>query len=552
MDALGPREFVDMLVVAAGCLEAKAAEIDALNVFPIPDGDTGTNMLLTMRSALRGARTAAESGAEATAEALARGALLGARGNSGVILSQFLVGIAEAVRGAERVGCLELARAFRRGSELAYAAVSRPVEGTMLTVMREASDAVRPFEQDQDLSALLEEALRGAGEALARTPQLLPELGAAGVVDAGGQGLYTLLEGACLYARGQREPLEGEELHMIPPRLPAGASGRGAAPGSAATPEPASFGFCVEFVLDHGTHSVEQVTGLLAAHGSSLVVAGARRAGRLPGSDAAPIRVHIHSSDPEGLLRRAAALGSLEQVQLRDMTRQHALYEHRRGDPRASSAPEVVAVVPGAGLARVFLSLGAAVVTVAAGSPSAQELLDAVDSASAADVIVLPNHRNIVPVAEQARRLSAKRVTVVPAATIPQGVAAMVAFAGEGDAKAAAARMDGALAGVHSVEVCRAVREAHLNGVRVDRDQHTGYLDGELVAACSSAGEAVREVLRRLPPGQIEVLTLYHGVEVQRERAEELAAALREDYPGVGVEVVSGGQPLYDYLVGVE
>ncbi|MBN1837717.1 MAG: DAK2 domain-containing protein [Spirochaetales bacterium] len=563
MALVGSREIREMLAVATGCLEAKASQIDALNVFPIPDGDTGTNMLLTMRSALRAVRAAEDQGFAAAVEAAGRGALLGARGNSGVILSQFLVGMSQELSGGTAIGCAELGRAFRRGSDLAYQAVSEPVEGTMLTVMREASEATRAFEESGQLAICLEAALRAAGEALARTPELLPVLRAAGVVDAGGQGLYTLLEGALLYARGQREAVSEDRLRLVPARIPAGRPGAEApteapaeaAGGGAGAP---SFGYCVEFVLDHGNRSTDQVTRLLAAQGSSLVVAGARAAasgaqsGRHSLEADIPVRVHIHCGDPEELIRQARTLGGVEQVQIRDMTRQHAEYQRRRATPGDGSAPQAVAVVPGAGLAKVFLSLGASVVVVSSRSPSAEELLDAVESAPVAEVVLLPNHKNIVPVAEQARKLSSRRVIVVPTVTVPQGVAAMVAFAGESGLELTSRRMLEALAEVYSIEVCRAVRSTRLNGVRVAKNQFTGYLDGELVVARPSAEQAVRASLERLAPADEAIVTLYHGADVPGERARELASVLRRDLPGVSVEVLSGGQALYDYLVGVE
>ena len=564
MTSLSAEELLEMLAAAARCLEAQAGSIDALNVFPVPDGDTGTNMLLTTRAALRAARAALggtamaarTAGLPEVAAAAARGALLGARGNSGVILSQILVGIAQALEGVNRLGPAELGRAFRRGSALAYQAVSVPTEGTMLTVMREAAEAGGRLQADSDLSGYLEATLAAAGRALERTPELLPVLREAGVVDAGGQGLYTLLEGMCLYARGQTEGGPGGDLHLIASRVPvppAGAQAGAAvsAPGAWEQAGP-SYGYCVEFVLDCGAKGADEVARDLGALGDSLIVAGLRTGQEhCEGADA-PLRVHIHCPEPEPLIRRAGSLGTIGQVQIRDMNRQNEFFRRGGRGAGAAAGSEVVAVVPGAGLARVFLSLGAAVVTVGAGSPSAEELLDAVQSAPGEAVIVLPNNKNVVPVAEQARKLSGKGVWVIPTASVAQGIAALVAFNPARGAEANRREMLQTMAAVRSLEVCKAVRDAHLNAVRVRKDQHAAYLDGELAGAGASAWEAIRRALERLPMHEAEVLTVYYGVEVDASKAEGLADCLRVEYPHVAVEVLSGGQPLYDYLIGVE
>lgn len=522
-----------MLETATRCLQAQASRIDALNVFPVPDGDTGTNMLLTMRAALRAA--AGDGSVSAVADAAARGALLGARGNSGVILSQFLVGMAQAVKGAAGIGPFELGRAFRRGSALAYKAVSRPVEGTMLTVLRETSEAVRPFESDRDLPAFLEAALAAAGAALARTPDLLPALKDAGVVDAGGQGLYTLLEGMCRYARGEGELIPAGDLHLVQARP------EPSRPGPEADVAPTS-GFCVEFTLSGRKHSLERVTRELGKLGTSLIVAG------LPGL----VRVHIHSDEPDALIHRAASLGSLEQLQVRDMNRQQEVHRRRRDEPNAVSDPDVVAVAPGAGLARVCLGLGAAVVVIGVRSPSAEELLEAIESAPAHQVFVLPNDKNIILVAEQARKLGSKEVSVIPATNIAQGIAALVAFRPEQTAEANLCSMGEALSAVHAIEVCQAVRTTRLNGVAVRKNQLAAYLDGELVAAAASAGKAIREALARLPMEKTQNIALYYGAGVRAGQAARLADSLRADYPHVEVEVISGGQPAQAYVIGVE
>ena len=514
-----------MLETATRCLQAQASRIDALNVFPVPDGDTGTNMLLTMRAALRAASR--DGSVSAVADAAARGALLGARGNSGVILSQFLVGMAQAVKGAAGIGPAELGRAFRHGSALAYKAVSQPVEGTMLTVLRETSEAVRPFEAEGDLPAFLEAALAAAGAALARTPDLLPVLREAGVVDAGGQGLYTLLEGMCLYTRGD---LQFVQARPEPSR-----------PGPTAEVAPTS-GFCVEFTLSRRKHSLERVTRELGKLGTSLIVAG------VPGL----VRVHLHSDEPDALIRRAASLGSLEQLQVRDMKRQQYAFQHRRDEPNAVIAPDVVAVVPGAGLARVCLGLGAAVVVVGVRSPSAEELLEAIESAPAARVFVLPNDKNIILAAEQARTLGSKEVSVIPATNIAQGIAALVAFRPEQTADANLRSMQEAMSAVHALEVCQAVRTTRLNGVAVRKNQLAAYLDGELVAAAASAGKAIREALAHLPMEKAQNLALYYGAGVRAGQAARLADSLRADYPRLEVEAISGGQPVQAYLIGVE
>ncbi|MCE2463133.1 MAG: DAK2 domain-containing protein [Dehalococcoidia bacterium] len=560
---------------ATRCLERYRDAINALNVFPVPDGDTGTNMLLTMRSVNDECSRAADSSVGAVMSAMAHGALLGARGNSGVILSQFFYGLAQGFHGKDESNGEDLAHAFESASRAAYNSVSKPVDGTMLTVIRELSQAATRRAGGAgghgDPLSVLEAALGAAKESLSRTPLQLPVLREAGVVDAGGQGVVTLLEGAFYCLSG----VEVETLELSVPVSPSTSFENVPSPGDLdqsvgqpvvheeylASTEEELYGYCTQFLIQGQRLDAGKIREELSSMAGSTVVVG--------GDDL--VKVHVHVHDPGPVISYAVSLGTIDQVSMTNMDQQHeefmAFHRGQTGTPEAPRQPAgkgtasaVVAVAWGDGYTDLFRGLGCASV-VAGGqtmNPSTQELLDAARDTGARDVILLPNNPNIILVARQAATVVEgdpdREVTlhVVPSRTIPQGVAALLAFSPEGDMESVLRSMDEALATVKTIEVTTAVRPVTLGELAVQEGQYIGILEGELVTAEDSAFLALQKTLLKVGPESGQLITLYWGGDVDEGQAGEEAARLQENIPGVEIEVVYGGQPFYHYVASLE
>ncbi|MBI4337242.1 MAG: DAK2 domain-containing protein [Chloroflexi bacterium] len=527
-------------ILAAGtrAVERNAEAINALNVFPVPDGDTGTNMLLTLRAVQEALDREPGGDAGAVLVVIARAALLGARGNAGVILSQFLRGLAHALEGKEQVEPADLARAWQVATAEAYKAVSRPVEGTMLTVMREAGLAAQRAATSRrgkpSALGVLEAALEGARTAVARTPELLPVLREAGVVDAGGQGFALVLEGAVRALRG--ESLEEVCMETVAP------TGRVSMAFLKAI-EDQTYGYCTQFTIQGCGLDPEAIRQHLSGRAESAVVIG----------DQAMVRVHVHVADPGPVMSYGVSLGTLAGVRVENMQEQNHEFVAARKSEQALASLGVVSVVWGDGLAKVMRNLGAAVVPGGQTmNPSCQELLEAVEKAPAATVILLPNNPNIIPTAQQAVPLACKPLHVVSTRSIPQGIAALLALSPDQDVEAAIAAMERAAASVRSGEVVTAIRDARLDGQAIRRGQVMGLLDGDLSMVGDSPPDVVEELVARAQPEEGQVLTLYWGGDVDQPMAESLAASLRRRWDHVDVELVYGGQPYYHYVFSLE
>ena len=541
VNSIGGQDLREMLTTATAWLEKSASDIDALNVFPVPDGDTGTNMLLTMRSGIEEAYRAPDQSAWAVAQALAKGALMGARGNSGVILSQIWRGLAQGLAEKESFTGSDLADALQQSSTMAYKGISNPVEGTILTVVREAADAAQAqvSSGSDDLISVMEAIVSAASESVANTPSLLPVLREAGVVDAGGQGLYTVLEGALRHLRGEAEQMQFRKPQMIPSNIPMA----GRLPQMVAADE-VPYGYCTEFLLKGEKLDPDKLGIKLEKKGESLIVVG----------DESTVRVHIHTLDPGTVIRYATSLGTVHQVSIRNMDEQHQDYLEMQKERMPALDMAVIAVVSGDGLADVFRSLGAAAI-VSGGqtmNPSTKDLLQAVESVVSDKVIILPNNKNIVATAEQVQSLTAKSIEVVPTKTIPQGVAVLLAFDYEADFETNAEVMRKAKSAVKSIEITRAVRSTRLGGLTIKKKQAIGFLDGDLVAVGDSVTGVLDEVLAKLDLDEAEVITIYCGADTEPAEAEQVSHGIREQHPQLQIEVVRGGQPHYNYIVSVE
>ena len=516
---------------AATALERNRERIDDLNVYPVPDGDTGTNLALTVRGISEALDESKATDRQALAGELTRAALMSARGNSGVILSQIVRGAAEELGTAGgAIDAHAIARSLRAAADEAYRAVRKPAEGTMLTVIRELAEeaearAATPVGPVELLEALV---VRG-DEAVARTQQQLDVLRRAGVVDAGAAGLVELLRGLAAAAAG-------EELPELAPVLEL--------PVQTVHQELSPFRYCTAFVIEGDDLDSARLERELEALGDSLLVVGDRTA----------LKVHVHTDDPGAALSLGTAAGTIEGVEIADMHRQTEEREERlleaAPDPNARSA--VVAVVAGDGNQRLFESLGAARI-VAGGqtmNPPTADLLATVDAVPAAEVVLLPNNGNVIMAAEQAARLAARPVHVVPTRSLQAGLAALVAFNPEHSAEENAAEMREALAAVATGEITIASREATIDGVSARAGEFLGLLDERAVAAGPSVDEVARSGGEGLFSEPREVLTLLTGEGVPPLNG--LLAELAEGHPEVEIEVHEGGQPHYPLLLSAE
>jgi DAK2 domain fusion protein YloV len=532
---------------AARWLEQHAAEVNALNVFPVPDGDTGTNMSLTLSGAVHDVQP--DPSCTVVAEKVKYWAMMRGRGNSGIILSQVLRGMAQGLAGQPRMGPPELASALAQASATAYRAVLKPVEGTMLTVIREASEAATAAmsAQHATLLTVLDAAVRGARASVDRTPTLLKTLRDAGVVDSGGEGLFLILEGMARYAHG--ESLEYRARDEQPAVAFEDIHG------------PDDFGYCTNFLLRGNGMPYDEIRATIAALGQSAVIVG----------DDELIKVHVHLLRPGDALNYAIGFGALEQIEITNMDRQreqlHARTEAQGLRTEASGSeplsPQssvlstevgIVAVAPGAGFAQIFRSLHAGEV-VGGGqtmNPSAEDLLAAIGRLPQQDVIVLPNNGNVIMAARQAAALSDKRVEVLPTKTAPQGLVALLGFNFQVGLTENTSAMSAAMDRVQTAEVTTAVRDAAVDGVAVREGQAIGLLDGDLVTAADTREAVIDELLGQMDLDAREIVTIYYGQPASRAEAETLGARIIDQHADLAVEVQDGGQPLYDFIISAE
>ena len=541
-NSVSGKDLQEMFTAATGWLEKSAADVDALNVFPVPDGDTGTNMLLTMRSSIEESYQTANGSVSAVAQAVARGALIGARGNSGVILSQIWNGLAQGLDEKETMTGADLVQGLLLASKTAYNGLSNPVEGTILTVIREAAEAAEKHasEVSNDLISVMEATVEAAKESVANTPTLLPVLKDAGVVDAGGQGLYTILEGALHYLKGETEQLKLRRPWMVASSIPLTTK----VPQMVGAVDEVPYGYCTNFVIKGTELDPDKLRKRLEKKGLSVIVIG----------DESAVRVHIHTLDPGDIMHYVNPLGTLHQINIRNMDEQYRDFLEMQKERMPEVDTAIVAVVAGEGLSQVFTSLGATIIVLGGQTmnPSTKDLLQAAEAVPSEKVIILPNNKNIVLTAEQVSSLTEKKINVVPTKTIPQGVAALLAFDYESDLETNTVSMYQAHLEVKSIEVTRAVRATRLGGLDIKKNQAIGFLDGDLVAVADKTEEVLNEVLERVEPEKAEVVTIYYGADTKPAEAEQTAASIRERYPQLQVEVVQGGQPHYNYIASVE
>jgi DAK2 domain fusion protein YloV len=518
------------MVAAGRWLEKHAAAVNALNVFPVPDGDTGTNMLLTMNAALAEIERSPDSSASAIAHAVAHGALMGARGNSGVILSQIWRGFARSLDDKATFSCQEFAQATQEGCDTAYKGVVKPVEGTILTVAREAARAAQEAASTNNMVEMLAHVVEVAKATNARTPEMLPVLREAGVVDAGGQGLVYILEGILRALRGEsvETDIAMEATVDLKSRLGAG---------------PEGYGYDVQFLIKGQNLDVDEIRNTIGAMGESTLVVG----------DSDAVKVHVHVHDPGIPISYGVSRGIISDVVVENMEEQYQEFVMGRVSKPVTDIA-AVCVVPGSGLMRIFDSLGAGAI-VRGGqtmNPSTQEILTAIESVDADKVLVLPNNGNVVLTARQASSLSKKQVRVVPTRTIPQGISALLALNYQADLETNAERMTDAAGEIQTVEVTRAVRSTQVNGVEVAEGDVIGLLNDQLVAAGTDYTSVVLDVLAQISAQNYEIATIYFGQDVTRDEAAALADQIAARYSDLEIEVLEGGQAHYRYILSLE
>ena len=551
-------------IAGANNLERNKEYINELNVFPVPDGDTGTNMTMTIQSAAKAVAAIEEPDMASVCKAISSGSLRGARGNSGVILSQLLRGFCRVVMEQEAIDTAVLAQAFVKASETAYKAVMKPKEGTILTVAREMADRMKELApQKEDVRELLGEVVAWGDEALARTPEQLPVLKEAGVVDSGGQGLMTALKGALAVLEGKET---GEAL--LSAGESAGTVSERAVSGKLSTDD-IRFGYCTEFIVNLAKPlSEEELSGFkafLESIGDSIVCV----------ADEDMVKVHVHTNHPGQAFEKGLTYGSLSRMKVDNMREEHeeklikdaskiAAMEKLRGDSQTAAEKPArqphketafIAVCAGAGLAEIFRGLGADYVIEGGQTmnPSTEDLLEAIEMVNADHVFILPNNKNIILAAEQAAGIQeGTKLYVIPTKTIPQGITALINYTEGSSPEKNAEAMKESLASVRSGEVTYAVRNTSVEGREIREGDIMGIGDSGILAVGPILNETTLEMLKKMTAEDSELITVYRGEDVEEADAEALCSDIRSAFPQCEVELQDGGQPVYYYILSVE
>ena len=537
---------------AVNYLISRKEEVNALNVFPVPDGDTGTNMSLTSKSALKQIDSLEGDFSVAdVSAAAARGALMGARGNSGVILSQLLRGFSEGLEGLDEAGTAEIAHAFKKASETTYKAVMKPIEGTILTVGRETADfAIRHYKKAEDLVKFLEDVIVEANKSLDNTPNLLEVLKEADVVDAGGKGLVVLLEGGLKVLKGEdiADQSEDETLKKKAQKEIQFTE----------ADKSLKYGYCTEFIINTDYEDIDSFREKIAPLGDCLLVVG--------GGGSHIIKVHVHTNDPGIVLQHACELGLLQDIKIDNMRYQHRevlfddseVAEAKKKEEEEEKIEEkdysFITVSMGDGMTETFKSLGVDYV-VAGGqtmNPSTEDFLKGIDKVGGKVIYLIPNNSNIILSAEQARDISDRDVIVIPSKSVPQGIAAMLAFNGDLDKDENKENMIEAIGSVIDASVTYAVRDTTTGGKEIHKDDIIGIAAKEIITSGKTVFDVVTETVDKLMDEDISLVTLFYGEDVKAEDAEEARQAIEEKYPDIDIDVIEGDQPIYYYILSLE
>ena len=540
-----------MFLAGAANLEAKKEFINELNVFPVPDGDTGTNMTLTILSAAKEVKALENPDMVAIAKAISSGSLRGARGNSGVILSQLLRGFTKEIREHKEIDTITLAKACERATATAYKAVMKPKEGTILTVAKGASQkAAELAETTEDLDTFISEVINYAQEVLEKTPEMLPVLKEAGVVDSGGQGLLEVM-------RGAYDAFQGKEVDYS--AIEASAGTKMVKPSEQAETE-IKFGYCTEFIImlekEFTAKDETEFKAYLESIGDSIVCV----------ADDDIVKIHVHTNDPGLAIQRALTYGQLSRMKIDNMREEHQerlikdaeklaaqQAEAKKAEPRKEVG--FIAVSIGEGMNEIFRELGADYIIEGGQTmnPSTEDMLNAIDQVNAEHIFILPNNKNIILAANQAQTLTEdKDIIVVPSKTVPQGITAIINYMPDADAQTNLEAMIEGIGNVKTGQVTYAVRDTHIDDKEIHEGDIMGIGDSGILAVGQSVEETTKEMLAQLVDEDTELISLYYGQDVQEESAENFAQEIEDLYPDVDVDVHSGGQPIYYYVLSVE
>jgi len=555
---LDGKRFAKMVLLGATHLSNNAKMVDALNVFPVPDGDTGTNMNLSMTSGAKEVKNNVTPHIGKVGASLARGLLMGARGNSGVILSQLFRGFSKAIEQKETLTAVEFAHAFENGVETAYKAVMKPVEGTILTVAKDAAKrAVDVAKNETDIIIVMEELVKEAKASLNRTPDLLPVLKEVGVVDSGGQGLLLVYEGFLSELKG--ETIDNMSISSPSMNELVNAEHHKSVQSHMNT-EDIVFGYCTEFMVKFEAEKIsknpfaeEQFRNDLSRYGDSLLVI----------SDDDIVKVHIHSEQPGEVLSYGQRYGSLIKMKIENMREQHTaiLNEDETQSPvqvKSSKEKEkyaIITVAMGSGITELFKSIGAHVVIEGGQTmnPSTEDFVKAMESVHAENFILLPNNKNIIMAAEQAASVVEGNVVVVPSRTVPQGMSALLAFNPSGELEANQSSMTDALSNVKTGQITYAVRDTNIDGIDISKDDFMGIAEGKIVVTDKDKLKAAKDLLAKIiSADEDEIVTIIYGQDASEDDVNAILEYLEDEYEDIEVEVHNGDQPLYAFIFSVE
>ena len=545
-----------MFLAGAKNLEAKKEWINELNVFPVPDGDTGTNMTMTIMAAAAEVGSLGDTDMESLAKAISSGSLRGARGNSGVILSQLLRGFTKSVKTKEELDAKAIAAAMEKGVETAYKAVMKPKEGTILTVAREAAaKAVELAETAEDLDTFFQAVIAHAEETLAKTPEMLPVLKEAGVVDSGGQGLLEVYHGAY-------DGFLGKEIDYA--QFDNQAKGPAVTKIAAQTEAEIKFGYCTEFIIlldkPMSEETEHEFKKFLMSLGDSIVLV----------ADDEIVKVHVHTNHPGQAIEKALTFGALSRMKIDNMREEHqeklikdadelATEQEAREENEAAAQPQkevgFISVSVGNGMTEIFKELGVDYLIEGGQTmnPSTEDMLNAIARVNAKTIYIFPNNKNIILAANQARDLTEdKEIVVVPTKTIPQGITAMISYVPEKNSSENTEAMLQAIERVKTGQVTYAVRDTRIDDKEIHEGDMMGIGDHGILAVGKDRLEVTKETVAEMVDDESEVISIYYGADTEEAEAEELAAALEEAYPNCDVELNAGGQPIYYYVISVE
>ncbi|MCM8710581.1 DAK2 domain-containing protein [Clostridium sp. SYSU_GA19001] len=541
-------QFYNMVVNASNKLEEQKAFVNSLNVFPVPDGDTGTNMSMTFRAAVSEIKDMHNTSIGEVSKKVSRGALMGARGNSGVILSQIFRGIAKGLENKNEVDALEFANSLLEGSKAAYKAVMRPTEGTILTIVRAAGESAVKS-SSTDITLLMKEVCEHSEAILNKTPEMLPVLKKAKVVDAGGMGLLIILKG--MY-EALKDNIQAKALNAV------NAESYISNPASFIDEQDIKFGYCTEFFVLGNNINVESFRNELEPHGDSIIVVGVEDA----------VKVHIHTNDPGLALSKAVKLGELSKIKIDNMREQH---RHILNDDYVLTEKEnlesvskevvkekkkfgIISVAMGEGIKNIFKDFGVDYVIEGGQTmnPSTQDMLNCINNINAENIFILPNNKNIVMTAKQAAELTDKNIVVIPANTIPQGISCVTVFDSEASLEENIAAMEEAIKNVITAQITYAVRDTEMDGKKISEGDILGLVEGKINEVGKDVYEVCETVINNITKESSELITIFFGQDVEENKVNLLVEKLEEKYPDKDIQSYNGKQPLYYFLIAVE